>query len=49
MKAGVDTVVNTYVYYDGNSDNVYTNKLADLKNASAKITLTFTADPQNNA
>lgn len=49
VKAGEDTVVNTYVYYDGNADNVYTNKLADLKNASAKITLTFKADPQNNA
>lgn len=49
VTAGKDTVVNTYVYYDGNADNVYTNNLANLKDASAKIVLTFKADPQNNA
>lgn len=49
VKAGEDTAVNTYVYYDGNADNVYTNNLTNLKDASAKITLTFKADPQNNA
>ena len=49
VEAGKDTAVNTYVYYDGNANNVYTNNLANLKDASAKITLTFKADPQNNA
>lgn len=49
VTAGQDTAVYTYVYYDGNVDNVYTNNLGSLKDASAKITLTFNAEPQNNA
>lgn len=49
VTAGQDTAVNTYVYYDGNANNVYTNNLTSLKDASAKITLTFEAEPQNNA
>ena len=49
VTAGQDTAVYTYVYYDGNDSNGYTNNLTSLKDASAKITLTFEANPQNNA
>lgn len=37
-----DTVVNTYIYYDGDDTNIFTNNLADLT-ASSNIVITFTA------
>lgn len=32
-----------YVYYDGNATNIYTNNIGNLKDASAKITVSFSA------
>lgn len=32
-----------YVYYDGNATNIYTNNIENLKDASAKITVSFSA------
>ena len=40
---GKDTEVKMYVYYDGNADNIYTNNIGNLKDASAKITVSFSA------
>lgn len=48
ITAGADTEVNLYVYYDGNEDEIYTNNLANLKDASAKITVEFTATADNH-
>lgn len=42
-----DTEVNLYVYYDGNDSQIYSNNLPNLNAASSRITVTFTADAQN--
>lgn len=43
-----DTLVTLYVYYDGNDTEIYSNNLPNLETASSRITVTFTADPQNS-
>lgn len=48
ITAGEDTEVNLYVYYDGNAEEIYTNNLANLKDASSTITVTFTATADNH-
>ena len=48
VTAEQDTTVNMYVYYDGNDSEIYSNNLEGLKTASSKITVTFTAEPQNH-
>ena len=48
ITAGDDTEVKLYVFYDGNEDEIYTNNLANLKDASAKITVEFTATADNH-
>ena len=48
ITAGGNTEVKLYVFYDGNEDEIYTNNLANLKNASAKITVEFTATADNH-
>lgn len=48
ITAGANTEVKLYVYYDGNADEIYTNNLANLKDASAKITVEFTATADNH-
>lgn len=48
ITAGEDTEVKMYVFYDGNEDEIYTNNLANLKDASAKITVEFTATADNH-
>ena len=48
ITAGTNTEVKLYVYYDGNEDEIYTNNLANLKDASAKITVEFTATADNH-
>lgn len=48
ITAGADTEVNMYVFYDGNATEIYTNNLANLKDASAKITVEFTATADNH-
>lgn len=40
---GQDTLVKMYVFYDGNEDEIYTNNIGNLKDASAKITVQFSA------
>ena len=47
ITAGNDTEVKLYVFYDGNETEIYTNNLANLKDASAKITVEFTATADN--
>lgn len=42
-----DTQVTMYVYYDGNDAQIYSNNLPNLETSSSRITVTFTADPQN--
>lgn len=42
-----DTLVTMYVYYDGNDTEIYSNNLPNLEAASSRITVTFTAEPQN--
>jgi hypothetical protein len=42
-----DTLVTLYVYYDGNDSEIYSNNLPNLEAASANITITFTAEPDN--
>ena len=42
-----DTLVTMYVYYDGNDAEIYSNNLPNLVTSSSRITVTFTADPQN--
>lgn len=44
----VDTEVKMYVYYDGNDTEIYSNNLPNLEAASSRITVTFTAEPQNS-
>lgn len=44
----VDTLVTMYVYYDGNDSEIYSNNLPNLGASSSKITVTFTAEPQNS-
>ena len=39
---GTDTVVNTYIYYDGDDSNIFTNNLNDLT-SSSNVVITFTA------
>ena len=48
ITAGANTEVKLYVFYDGNEDEIYTNNLANLKTASAKITVEFTATADNH-
>ena len=48
ITAGANTEVKLYVFYDGNEDEIYTNNLANLKDASAKITVEFTATADNH-
>lgn len=48
ITAGANTEVKMYVFYDGNEEEIYTNNLANLKNASAKITVQFTATADNH-
>ena len=43
-----DTTVDMYVYYDGNDKEIYSNNLPNLKDASSKITVTFTATADNH-
>lgn len=43
-----DTQVTMYVYYDGNDTEIYSNNLPNLETASSRITVTFTAEPQNH-
>ena len=43
-----DTKVTMYVYYDGNDTQIYSNNLPNLEAASSRITVTFTAEPQNS-
>ena len=43
-----DTVVKMYVYYDGNDTEIYSNNLPNLEASSSRITVTFTAEPQNS-
>ncbi len=43
-----DTQVTMYVYYDGNDAEIYSNNLPNLNAASSRITVTFTAEPQNH-
>ena len=48
ITAGANTEVKLYVFYDGNASEIYTNNLANLKDASAKITVQFTATADNH-
>lgn len=48
ITAGADTVVNLYVYYDGDDSQIFTNNLANLKTASSKITVQFEATADNH-
>ena len=41
--AGENTEVKMYVFYDGNDNKIYTNNLPNLKTASSKITIEFSA------
>lgn len=43
-----NTLVTLYVYYDGNDAEIYSNNLPNLEDSSSRITVTFTADPQNH-
>ena len=43
-----DTLVTMYVFYDGNDAEIYSNNLPSLEAISSRITVTFTADPQNS-
>ena len=43
-----DTQVTMYVYYDGNDTEIYSNNLPNLEAASSRITVAFTAEPQNS-
>lgn len=43
-----DTQVTMYVYYDGNDTEIYSNNLPNLSDSSSRITVTFTAEPQNS-
>ena len=43
-----DTTVTLYVYYDGNDSEISSNNLPNLEAASSRITVTFTAEPQNH-
>lgn len=43
-----DTLVTMYVYYDGNDSEIYSNNLPNLGASSSRITVTFTAEPQNH-
>lgn len=47
ITAGVDTEIKMYVFYDGNDANIFTNNLVNLGDASAKITVEFTATADN--
>ena len=42
IATGADTVVNTYIYYDGDDTNIVTNNLSDLT-TSSNVVITFTA------
>lgn len=42
IETGTDTVVNTYIYYDGDNTNIFTNNLSDLT-TSSNVVITFTA------
>ncbi|MGN0734040.1 MAG: hypothetical protein ACI4LC_07695 [Emergencia sp.] len=42
IETGTDTVVNTYIYYDGDDSNIFTNNLSDLT-TSSNVVITFTA------
>ena len=42
IATGADTVVNTYIYYDGDDTNIFTNNLSDLT-TSSNVVITFTA------
>lgn len=48
ITAGANTEVKMYVFYDGNEGEIYTNNLANLKDASAKISVEFTATADNH-
>lgn len=42
IATGANTVVNTYIYYDGDDTNIFTNNLSDLT-TSSNVVITFTA------
>lgn len=42
IQTGADTIVNTYIYYDGDDTNIFTNNLSDLT-TSSNVVITFTA------
>lgn len=46
ISTGADTVVNTYIYYDGDDTNIFTNNLSDLT-TSSNVVITFTATAPN--
>ena len=46
ITTGTDTVVNTYIYYDGDDTNIFTNNLSDLT-TSSNVLITFTATSPN--
>ena len=46
ITTGTDTVVNTYIYYDGDDTNIFTNNLSDLT-TSSNVLITFTATYPN--
>lgn len=48
ITVGTDTVVNVYVYYDGDTTSIYTNNLSNLTAVSSSVTVTFTADALNH-
>ena len=43
-----DTEIKMYVYYDGNNEQIYSNNLPNLTDASSRITVTFTATADNH-
>lgn len=47
VEAGTEQTINIYVFYDGDSANIYTNNLSNLTTASKNIKVTFTATPEN--
>ena len=48
VTAGVDTLVNVYLYYEGKDTNIMTKNLQDRKlDASQSVTINFTATPNN--
>lgn len=48
ISTGTDTVVNTFIYYDGDDTNINTNNLSDLT-TSSNVVITFTATAPSQA